>query len=153
MKHTIREGIHRLSLHDSHVQSLALDGERLSIVVDWAKLVDFPGGSGEGTVVMGKTRIVFEGYEEESMRLDYGGIPGKEDREAVRIAGDFDRLSSWLILENKVMGEGRYRLSGLYEHEGNDAWLDWSFGYTGFEVAWEGHISMEDWQNGVAVPE
>ena len=153
MRQKIIENIARLSLHDSHIEKIGRTQDKLVLNVDWAKLDNHIEKSVEESIILGKCELIFDGFNNEHLRVDFTGSQGNEDIEPIEIAFDIQLLNEWLILENKLDTKNRYCLSGFVEYEGKCGWVDWSFSFLEFKFSWNNSVTLTDWKNGKHVEE
>ncbi|WP_378187542.1 hypothetical protein ACE939_04265 [Aquimarina sp. W85] len=153
MKEKIIENIARLSLHDSHIEKIEITKDKLILTIDWAKLDNYLEKEIDEGLILGKCELVFDGINEEKLRLDFSGIPGKENIEPKEIQFDIELFHDWLILENKAISKNKYCISGLIDLDNGSAWLDWSFLFSNFKLTWNNSITWIEWQNGKFVNE
>ncbi len=153
MREEIVENITRLSLHDSIIEKIDKTKDKLILVLDWAKLENYTEKNiGEG-IILGKCELIFYGYIEENLKLDFSGIPDKKVFKPKVIQFDIDLFHNWLILQNKLILANKYLIGGLIEYENNSAWLDWSFSFLSFKLTWSNYITWVEWQNGKLINE
>ncbi len=153
MKERIIQNITRLSLHDSHIEKIEIIKNKLILTIDWAKLENYLEKEIDEGLILGKCKLVFDGINEEKLRLDFSGIPGKEKIEPKDIPFDIDLFKDWLILENKTISKNKYCISGLIDLDDGSAWLDWSFSFSNFMLTWNNSITWIEWRNGKLVTE
>lgn len=153
MKERITKNIDRLSLHDSHIEKIERTKDKLILTIDWAKLENYLEYDIKEGIILGKCELSFDGLNEENLRLDFTGIPDKENKESEEIQFDPELFHDWLILENKSVSSNKYCISGLIDLEDNSAWLDWSFLYSNFKLTWNNSITWTEWQNGKLISE
>ncbi|MDW3646037.1 MAG: hypothetical protein R8P61_03165 [Bacteroidia bacterium] len=153
MKGRIMRNITRLSLHDSHIEKIEIIKNKLILNIDWAKLENYLEKDIDEGLILGKCKLVFDGINEERLRLDFSGILGKENIEPKEIQFDIDLFKDWLILENKAISKNKYCISGLIDLDDSSAWLDWSFSFSNFMLTWSNSITWIEWRNGKLVTE
>jgi hypothetical protein len=151
MKEIIKEHIERINLHDSHIQKIERTGGNMIWTLDWAKLENYAESHVHESIVLGKCELVFEGFTDERLLVDYSGIPGKEKMASREIDFDPNYFESWLILVNKVEAPNRFCINGLIDFEGNSPWLNWHFSFSGFQLSWNKYITVDEWRRGKIV--
>ena len=153
MKEKIIKNINRLSLHDSHIEKIERTKDKLILLIDWAKLENYSENGIEEEIILGKCELSFDGFSDETLKLDFSGISGKENKEPREIQFNPELFQDWLILENKSVSSNKYCISGIIDFEDNSAWLDWSFLYSNFKLTWDNSITWIEWQNGKLINE
>ncbi|WP_298319624.1 hypothetical protein [uncultured Aquimarina sp.] len=151
MKEKIVENIGRLSLHDSTLEKIEKTEDKLILTVDWAKLENYTEKNiGEG-IILGQCELIFYGFNNENLKLDFTGTPGNENIEPKEIEFDILLFNEWLILDNKPNNGNKYCLNGLIDYEEKCGWLDWTFSFSKFKLSWNNSVTWEEWRNGKLV--
>lgn len=148
MKEKITKNIDRLSLHDSHIEKIERTKNKLTLTIDWAKLDDYLEKEIDEGLILEECKLVFDGIYEERLKLDFSGIPGKENFESKEIQFDIDLFHDWLILKNKSISKNKYCISGFMDFDNSSSWLNWSFLFSNFQLSWSNSITWVEWQNG-----
>ena len=153
MKNKISKNIDRLSLHDSHIETIEKSQNKLILTLDWAKLGNYSEVDIDQGIILSKCCLIFEELNDEKLRLDFSGFPDYKHLKPKEIEFNQELFQNWLILENKLVGQNIFCISGFFDYEKISGWLDWQFIYKHFELFWENHITWEEWKNGKSIEE
>ncbi len=95
--------------------------------------------------------MTFNQIKNESLKLDFTGIVGHENKQSQEIDFNPELFNNWLILENKLEDKNRFKLSGLIDYKEVNGWLDWRLTFADFRLTWNNYITWMDWKNGKLV--
>ena len=124
------------------------------MAVDWAKLEDYSEKSTDEGLILGKCELIFYGFRNEILKIDFTGTPGNENIAPKEIEFDIQLFREWLISDNKPKKSNdgnRYCLNGLIDYEDKCGWLDWNFSFSAFELTWKNSITWKEWRSGKIV--
>ncbi len=141
MKFKISENIKRIDLHDSSIDLLEINSDKIILIFDWAKLENYKQKNPDG-IILGKCRLELYGIIETRFE-----ITNDEETKTIKFLEDFQsRLD--IIGENYSENDNHIRIGSIINYEGKLAWANWNLSFNIFDFYWNNHVTFEEWKNG-----
>ncbi|PZW39028.1 hypothetical protein LX95_02166 [Mesonia algae] len=141
MEFKISENIKRIELHDSSIDFLEINSDKIILTFDWAKLENYKEKNLDG-IILGKCRLELCGIIETTFE-----ITTDEETKTIGFPDDFQsRLD--IIGENDSENDNHLRIGSIINYDGKLAWANWNLSFNKFDFYWNNHVTFEEWKNG-----
>lgn len=143
MSISITTGIRRLSLHDSRLEVINRDSQKMELTFNWSTLEALPEQNISEVIIIGKTFLTLKG-----VRSEVFNVLNEETLNSTPFPNDFlNRL--YIIGSNEIDENSQFgKISGLIRNGDLFDWFDWSFNFDTFEMSWNSHVTETEWKNG-----
>jgi len=145
MPYHITQGLERLSLHDSTLESYVRRGATVELVFDWAKLANLIEHDVSEPIVMGRTMIVLASVQDEKLSIY------QDDQKVMQTLATFEALNDLeLIVSNELSEESKtLKLMGTLTAAAGSQWVEWQLAFATCKVSWQAFITNTQWRSGL----
>ena len=141
MEFKISENIKRIELHDSSIDLLEINSDKIILTFDWAKLENYKEKNLDG-IILGKCKLELSGITKTEFE-----IVTDEQTEIIDFPKDF--LSIYEIIgENSSENDKHLRIGSVMNYNGELVWTNWNLYFIKFNLYWNNHVTFEEWKNG-----
>lgn len=148
MQYCLTQGLARLDLHDSSLETCVRQGDTIELVFDWAKLADFIEHNVREPIIMGITTIVLTGVRAEKLSIYDDGQGTMKPLFVFEIINDLELIISNNLSETTQSME----IAGMLTATAGSQWLEWRLAFTTCTVSWQAFITSAEWQSGLLPP-